>query len=671
MTLLWAASLRASIVMLAALCSLMFMRRSSAALRHALLAVATITTLLMPILTFVMPSLEIRPPKEAALVAQPIRTILLRPVAAPERPAVALVQNKVAAQARMSWVPAVWLAGVLIGTTVMMTGLWSLWRLTCRSRPSGNSDWNQAATCIAHELGLRRRVLLLETQHPSILATWGALRPAILLPSAAGEWNAERTGIVLRHELAHVKRWDWTFQIFAQILRIAMWFNPLAWIMCTRLKAESEAACDDATIRSGISGFEYARHLLKLVQERNAYRPLWSGALEMAESSSIERRFAAMVNSDVNRRPLSLRALITIVFVTGLLAMPLAAMTAASEGPRVVTMPPEAVVKPPVAPLASAAPHPAIQAPAASGEVHGTVHDSAGRPVAGVSLILSAPLTADQIARIDAATKERRDATRALTSQRALFNSGRSTLRQVFEAQSSALQARMAELSVDFDLIYKDAKSSRTETTDAQGTYRMASLPPGRYGMRALMPDMFYAAIANIELRPGDSLRQDFELESADASAVAAVAGTTKEEAIVETSLSPQTEGESTVLPARQHVTPPRLIRRVDPVYTSEARKVQYQGTVLLQVTVGVDGSVHVDRVARSLDSGFGQMCRQSISEGRWPDAPYPSADACPDTLGLDQAAIDSVSQWKFEPATRDGKPVPVAMNVEVRFNLK
>jgi TonB family protein len=37
---------------------------------------------------------------------------------------------------------------------------------------------------------------------------------------------------------------------------------------------------------------------------------------------------------------------------------------------------------------------------------------------------------------------------------------------------------------------------------------------------------------------------------------------------------------------------------------------------------------------------------------------------------GLDQKAIESVRQWEFEPATKDGAPVAVRVNVEVQFRL-
>jgi protein TonB len=38
--------------------------------------------------------------------------------------------------------------------------------------------------------------------------------------------------------------------------------------------------------------------------------------------------------------------------------------------------------------------------------------------------------------------------------------------------------------------------------------------------------------------------------------------------------------------------------------------------------------------------------------------------------MGLDEKAIEAVSQWRFQPATLNGQPVAVQINVEVSFRL-
>ena len=87
----------------------------------------------------------------------------------------------------------------------------------------------------------------------------------------------------------------------------------------------------------------------------------------------------------------------------------------------------------------------------------------------------------------------------------------------------------------------------------------------------------------------------------------------------------------------KDHVKPPRVLLSPDPKYPKGTRK---EGTVVLWLVVGSDGLTHDVKVQRSLS----------------PD--------------LDGAAIEAVKNWKFAPATKDGKPVAVQINVEVTFRL-
>jgi TonB family protein len=87
-------------------------------------------------------------------------------------------------------------------------------------------------------------------------------------------------------------------------------------------------------------------------------------------------------------------------------------------------------------------------------------------------------------------------------------------------------------------------------------------------------------------------------------------------------------------------VLAPRPLSTPDPQYTDQARKAKIEGTCVLGMIVGPDGKPHDIRVQR----GIG--------------------------MGLDQKAIEAVQQWRFDPATKDGRPVAVQINVEVSFKL-
>jgi protein TonB len=90
-------------------------------------------------------------------------------------------------------------------------------------------------------------------------------------------------------------------------------------------------------------------------------------------------------------------------------------------------------------------------------------------------------------------------------------------------------------------------------------------------------------------------------------------------------------------------VSEPRLIHEVKPGYTSAAMRARIQGTVRLQAIVSPDGSVGPTRIIRSLD----------------------------DIFGLDQEALKTVRQWRFQPGTLAGRAVPVLIEVELTFTLR
>jgi TonB family protein len=90
----------------------------------------------------------------------------------------------------------------------------------------------------------------------------------------------------------------------------------------------------------------------------------------------------------------------------------------------------------------------------------------------------------------------------------------------------------------------------------------------------------------------------------------------------------------------RDGVSAPQLMRQVDPEYSEEARKAKWQGVVKLQIEVWPDGEPHNIRVLRGLG------------------------------MGLDEKAVEAVSQWTFRPGRRNGEAVRTFATVEVSFRL-
>lgn len=79
-------------------------------------------------------------------------------------------------------------------------------------------------------------------------ATFGWIKPIILLPPLCLEQDEAELGDIFRHELQHVKRRDSIFSAVASLCRSLLLFHPAAWYALRRLRLESELACDLAVV---------------------------------------------------------------------------------------------------------------------------------------------------------------------------------------------------------------------------------------------------------------------------------------------------------------------------------------------------------------------------------------------------------------------------------------
>jgi beta-lactamase regulating signal transducer with metallopeptidase domain len=290
--------------------------RRSAALRHAVLAIALGCAAIAPALRPVVPAWHVPP---ALLQARHRPLALYIPIQARElrddngTSPVAIPVTTVA----LRWVLRVWLAGLALGIAFLAIGFARLAWLAGRSRRVNDGRRFALLQAMSRGFGLRRRVVLLQSDHPSLLVTWGMWPPQIILPRASDDWTSERERVVLAHELAHIARRDWLVHVAAEIVRVVYWFNPLVWIACRRLRRESEHAYDDAVLAMGVAGSDYASHLLDLARTCRAARVPFVPAPAMARPSSLERRVTAMLNTHLNRAPLtsSARAMIAIALL--------------------------------------------------------------------------------------------------------------------------------------------------------------------------------------------------------------------------------------------------------------------------------------------------------------------------------------------------------------------
>lgn len=209
-----------------------------------------------------------------------------------------------AAGATIAWAPvllAVWAVGAAALGGRVLAGVRNTRRLAAEASEVASPEWLDPARDIAAQLGIRRPVRVLQSERAVTPITWGWRRPVIVIPAAATGWSPERRAVVLRHELAHVRRGDVVTQFLARWASALYWFNPAVWFAAYRLRVERERACDDEVLRLGTRASDYANHLLDIARECHAPGLRASAAVAMARRSQLEGRMRAILDPKARR----------------------------------------------------------------------------------------------------------------------------------------------------------------------------------------------------------------------------------------------------------------------------------------------------------------------------------------------------------------------------------
>jgi beta-lactamase regulating signal transducer with metallopeptidase domain len=619
MSLLLMATIKLSLVLLATLAAARLLRRRSAALRHWVLAIGLACAAALPALDAIVPAWH--------LPVAPLQWLAPPPAAgsgslrltsnAVELPAPQKIAASAAAPRPLridQILVGAWAVGTLFSFAFLAAGAAWLRRVARRAEPIERGAWSDIGQQIARAYGLARPVTLLQSSHDTLLVTWGIRRPKVILPSAARAWSDDRIRIVLGHELAHVRRADWGVQLAAALLRAIWWFNPLVWIAYTRLRRESEYACDDLVLGSGADGAEYATHLLEVARAVCRSRHAWIAAPAIAQPSTLEQRIRAMLNTSRNRAPVTpvARAITSLMLAAATLAVAAAAVSAAAPeapAPDIALAPPTVVVAAPAV-RPAAAPVAAAAAQTGRGSLSGRVLDQLGGLVPGTEVTMTSVATGGAMV--------------AVADRRGEFEfvnlvAGDYTL----EAQLPGFRNVRASVSVAANAAHQRVIvlpiGSLQETITVTGERNATPEPPRARPAARRAPQ-------TPEPVPGsrDAIAHDLERLARAHAASTFRAGSI----------------------GGQIKAPVKLVH-VNPIYPAAMQAAGVEGVVSLVARIGVDGYIVEALQAREADT---------------------NSPVHPDLV---DAAIAAVREWKMTPTLLNGVPVEVTMTVSVQFSLR
>ncbi len=136
---------------------------------------------------------------------------------------------------------------------------------------------------------------------------FGIIKPLIYLPKNLDE---EEKINIIKHEQIHIKRHDHIIKIFAFILLILHWFNPLVWIAFVLMNNDMELSCDEKVIKElgGDIRKSYATSLVTLATEKH----INSCPIAFSEGN-VEGRVKNVLN--YKKKPVILTVIVSLVVI--------------------------------------------------------------------------------------------------------------------------------------------------------------------------------------------------------------------------------------------------------------------------------------------------------------------------------------------------------------------
>jgi uncharacterized protein (TIGR03435 family) len=192
----------------------------------------------------------------------------------------------------LPWVVMVWLAGAMVFWVRLAGG----WVVAARMRSvlvrRAPPEWQEILRNLGARIGLSRPVRLLVSALVQVPTVVGCLRPVVLVPvGALAGLPAEHLEALLLHELAHIRRHDYLFNILQSVAEALLFYHPAVWWVSGHIRTERELCCDDVAVSVSGDSLTVARALAQL----ESYRPAHLSAAVAANGGSLSGRIARLL----------------------------------------------------------------------------------------------------------------------------------------------------------------------------------------------------------------------------------------------------------------------------------------------------------------------------------------------------------------------------------------
>lgn len=167
------------------------------------------------------------------------------------------------------WVVCIWIIGVLLLSLRAAGGWLGAQRLKRRVGPI-SVELQDIVRRLKVRLRVSASVRVCTSALVRVPTVVGWLRPCIFLPVTALTGLSEsQIRAILAHELAHIRRHDYLFNLLQTAIETLLFYHPAVWWVGTQMRMEREHCCDDVAVAVCGSAREYAGALAEMEEIRD------------------------------------------------------------------------------------------------------------------------------------------------------------------------------------------------------------------------------------------------------------------------------------------------------------------------------------------------------------------------------------------------------------------
>ncbi len=220
--------------------------------------------------------------------------------------------------ANIYFVVLIWLLGVGLFILKLLGGISYVYYLRNQHNFPVDEYWFEMVENLSKRVNIQKEIALVESALVRSPVVVGYLKPMILFPiGAINRLNPQEVEAILAHEIAHVMRHDYVFNIIQSVIEALLYFNPAVWWISANIRAERENCCDDVAIQLCGNSMAYAKSLVA-VQEMQYYSATFAMGFAGQRKNHLLMRVQRILNQSNNKTNVMEKLIATCLIVIGM-----------------------------------------------------------------------------------------------------------------------------------------------------------------------------------------------------------------------------------------------------------------------------------------------------------------------------------------------------------------